>query len=169
MTHHDGVLVVLCAQQHEEDPRADKLFEETLSDRSARFTRSASVCVWWRRDDDSRFGQRRKSMKYVAETPAIRELVTVNDGHDLLASLDVIGRGRRSLPPRSGTRRMTQATFCIRCDKFFHASSARKRRRSSSPMVRGFPYIGPGCLDVGCAAWGRCCRRGGSCTRVCVA
>lgn len=63
------------------------LFEE--GERTNRFPRvqCPTVIVHGRQDARVPFAQ---SMMYVAETPAVRELVAVNDGHDLLASLDVI-------------------------------------------------------------------------------
>lgn len=46
-----------------------------------------TIVVHGRADETVPFAQ---SERYAAETPAVRELVAVEDGHDLLASLDVI-------------------------------------------------------------------------------
>lgn len=46
-----------------------------------------TILVHGRNDETVPFAQ---SERYAAETPAVRELIAVDDGHDLLASLDVI-------------------------------------------------------------------------------
>ncbi len=64
-----------------------RLFEEALT--VPRFPRVPCPTVIVHGRDDARvpFAQ---SERYARETPAVRELVPVDDGHDLLASLDAI-------------------------------------------------------------------------------
>jgi pimeloyl-ACP methyl ester carboxylesterase len=62
-------------------------FEEGLRVPRMPAVHCPTILVHGRRDETVPFDQ---SIRYAAETPAVCELIAVDDGHDLLASLDVI-------------------------------------------------------------------------------